>query len=141
MVDRRIWHVTLVFIGEFPEHMIPELLIKLALVEVQPFRLRFDCLNFWPRPRIGCLRTMTVPEELKLLKRDLESLLLSFDVAPENLAYRPHITAVRAARPFQPVRLARPVELQWSGFELIESISKPGGVQYRPLKQQVRHDS
>lgn len=140
-VDRRNWHVTLTFIGEFPEQKIPQLLAGLALIEAQPFRLRFDCLNFWPRPRIACLNVIKVPEELKQLKQDLETLLVTFDVAPEDLEYRPHITAVRAARPFQPIRMARAVELLWSGIELIESISVPGGVRYRPLKQQLRHDS
>lgn len=135
MVDRRKWHVTLVFIGEFPEASIPELLVKLSHIEVQPFRLRFDRLSFFPRPKIACLEVMTVPDELRQLKSDLESALLPYDVAPEDLEYRPHITAVRAARPFEPVRLARPLEMQWSGFELIESISMPGSVQYRPLKQ------
>jgi len=134
-VDRRNWHVTLVFIGEFPAEKTPELLIRLTSVAVQPFRLRFDRLNFWPRPKIACLQATTVPAELKMLKSDLESALLSFDVAPEDLEYRPHITAVRPARPFEVVRLARPLELQWSGFELIESASVPGGVHYRPLKQ------
>lgn len=135
MVDRRKWHVTLVFIGEFPEALIPELLMKISHIEVQPFRLRFDRLSFFPRPKIACLEVMTVPDELRQLKGDLESALLPYDVAPEDLEYRPHITAVRAARPFELVRLARPLEMHWSGFELIESISMPGSVQYRPLKQ------
>jgi 2'-5' RNA ligase len=134
-IDRRNWHVTLVFIGEFRAELIPELLIKLAHVEVQPFRLRFDSLTYFTRPKIACLHAMTVPDELKQLKADLESILLPFNVPPEDLEYRPHITAVRAARPFEPVRLARPLELHWSGFELVESISMPGSIQYRPLKQ------
>ena len=135
MVDRRKWHVTLVFIGEFPEALIPELLVKISHIEVPPFRLRFDRLSFFARPKIACLEVMTVPDELRQLKSDLESALLPYDVAPEDLEYRPHITAVQAARPFEPVRLARPLEMHWSGFELIESISMPGSVQYRPLKQ------
>lgn len=134
-IDRRNWHVTLVFIGSFPEEKVPELLIKCAHIDVEPFRLRFDRLAYWPRPKIACLQTMTVPDELKQLKSDLEQMLLPYDIEPEQLEYRPHVTAVRAARPFEPVRLARPVELQWSGFELVESISMPGGPQYRPLKQ------
>ena len=134
-IDRRNWHVTLVFIGSFPEEKVPELLIKCAHIDVEPFRLRFDRLAYWPRPKIACLQTMTVPDELKQLKSDLERMLLPYDIEPEQLEYRPHITAVRPARPFEPVRLARPVELQWSGFELVESISMPGGPQYRPLKQ------
>ena len=134
-IDRRNWHVTLVFIGSFPEEKVPELLIKCAHIDVEPFRLRFDRLAYWPRPKIACLQTMTVPDELKQLKSDLERMLLPYDIEPEQLEYRPHVTAVRAARPFEPVRLARPVELQWSGFEVVESISMPGGPQYRPLKQ------
>ena len=134
-VDRRNWHVTLQFIGGFAEEKVPELLLNCAHIDVQPFRLRFDKLKFWPRPKIACLQAMTVPDELKQLKSDLEEMLLLFDVEPEHLEYRPHITAIRPARPFELVRLARPVELQWSGFELVESISMPGGPQYRPLKQ------
>jgi 2'-5' RNA ligase len=135
MVDRRNWHVTLNFIGEYPVDRIAGLLTELEQIEVQRFRLRFDRLSFYPRSRIACLEALTVPEELKQLKQDLESMLLPYGVEPENLEYRPHITAVRSARPFPTVREARALELQWSGFELIESISMPGGVQYRVLKQ------
>jgi 2'-5' RNA ligase len=135
MVDRRNWHVTLNFIGEFPADRIAGLLTELEQIEVQAFRLRFDRLSFYPRPRIACLEALTVPDALKQLKQDLESMLLPYGVEPENLEYRPHITAVRSARPFPTIREARALELQWSGFELIESISMPGGVQYRVLKQ------
>ena len=134
-VDRGNWHVTLVFIGEFPDRSIPQLLTKLAHVEVQPLCLRLDKLVYWPRPKIACLQGAIVPDQLKRLKSDLETVLLPFDVAPETREYQPHITVLRPARPFDAVPLARPVELQWSGFELIESISMPGGIQYRPLKQ------
>lgn len=134
-IDRRNWHVTLVFVGELAERRIPELTEKMAQIEVPPFRLRFDRLSFWPRPKIAALQAMTVPGELKWLKHELEASLIPFDVAPEMLEYRPHITAVRSARPFDAVHLARPVEMQWSGFEIVESVSMPGGPQYRTLKQ------
>jgi len=135
MVDRRNWHVTLSFIGDFPENRIDDLLVRLAHVEVQAFRLRFDRLSFYPRPKIACLEALRVPDELKQLKRDLEHLLLAYDVPAESLEYRPHITAVRSARPFQTIREARALELRWSGFELVESVAMPGSVQYRLLKQ------
>ncbi len=135
IVDRRNWHVTLVFLGAFSDKLTEELKIRAAHVEVAPFRLRFDRLTYWPRPKIGCLQVTTVPDELASLKTRLESLVSAYAVAPEMHEYRPHITALRAARPFEVVRLARPIEFNWSGFELVESISVPGGVQYRPLKQ------
>ena len=45
------------------------------------------------------------------------------------------MTIARRARFFESIRLAQPVELQWSDFHLIESVSTPAGVQYKPLKQ------
>jgi len=140
-VDRWNWHVTLVFIGKFPEQRVEELLTAVAGISCDPFRLRFDRMTFWARPKIACLHTVTVPDELTELKSSLETALLWFDRQPEALTYRPHITLARNVRNFETQTLARPVELQWSGFELMESESTTRGVHYRPLKQQVRHDS
>jgi len=134
-VERRNWHVTLVFIGAFPDEQVEELLIKTGDVECEPFRLRLDKIAFWARPKIACLQALTVPDELRRLKKSLEDLLDPFGIEPERSEYRPHVTVVRNARAFESTRLARTVELQWSGFELIESISGPGGPRYRPLKQ------
>ncbi len=136
-IDRRNWHVTLVFIGAFPEEYLEQLIIKARHVDCEPFRLRLDKVTFWPRPKIACLQAMTVPGELKNLKRRLEKVVAPFGIESEKHEYRPHLTAARNARSFDPVRLARPVELQWSGFDLIESVPAAGGAQYRPLKQQV----
>ncbi len=134
-VYRGNWHVTLVFVGQFPEDRVAELLNAAASIKTDPFRLRFDRLTFWQRPRIACLQAMSVPAPLEALVRDLRGVLKVFDHEPAMEAYRPHITAVRRARTFEPIILARPLQLQWSGFELVESISSPGGVQYCPLKQ------
>jgi 2'-5' RNA ligase len=129
------WHVTLIFIGQFPEDRVAELLIAAAAIKPESFRLRFDRLTFWQRPRIACLQAMSVPPQLQSLVGALNELLSGLDVELKMETYRPHITVVRKARSFEPIILARPLELQWSGFELVESISSPGGVQYCPLKQ------
>ena len=44
-------------------------------------------------------------------------------------------TLVRRARHFDTQRLAQPAVIEWSGFELVESVAQPGGATYRPLKQ------
>jgi 2'-5' RNA ligase len=134
-VNRGNWHVTLVFIGQFPEERVAELLSAVADIQAKPFRLRFDRLSFWQRPRIACMQAMSVPPPLEALVNDLNGVLKSFDCPLERGNYRPHITVVRNARSFESIVLARPLELQWSGFELIESVSSPRGVQYCPLKQ------
>jgi len=134
-VDRRSWHVTLPFIGEFEEDRIPELQALAGRIEVAPFRLGFDRLEFWARPKVACLVAATVPTELDSLVASLNSVLQEFGVEPEDRTYRPHITVVRNARTFVTERLTQRATTEWSSFELMESQSGPGGVSYIPLKQ------
>ena len=134
-VDRRNWHVTLVFIGDFPEERIPGLLAAASVIEPGEIRLRFDTLTFWQRPKIACAHARTVPPSLERLVTTLQQTLIPFGYAPDPRVYRPHITVARKVRTFQEVGLARPVELSWTEFELMESVSFRGEVQYHPVKQ------
>jgi 2'-5' RNA ligase len=135
VVYRGNWHVTTAFIGEFPEARIGALLARAADIRVEPFRLRFDRVEFWPRPKVASLVAPTVPPELQRLVEAHNALLDEFGIRVESRTYRPHITVVRRARPFETQRLAQPAVVEWSGFELIESVSQPGGASYRLLKQ------
>jgi 2'-5' RNA ligase len=134
-VDRRDWHVTLAFIGPFPENRVPYLLERAAQIEVEPFRLNFDRLEYWARPRVASLSAATVPPALQQLVDALNAVLLDLGLKPEDRNYRPHITVVRNARAFTTERLSQRVVTEWSSFELVESVSVPGGVNYVPLKQ------
>ena len=134
-VDRRNWHITLAFIGAFPEQRVPFLLERAAEIRVEPFRLNFDRLEYWPRPRVASLTAATVPDELQALVDALNSVLRDAGIEPEERVYRPHITVVRRARAFTTERLAQRMSTEWSSFELMESVSGPGGVSYVPLKQ------
>ena len=134
-VDRRNWHITLAFIGAFPEQRVPFLLERAAEIRVEPFRLNFDRLEYWPRPRVASLTAATVPAELQALVDALNSVLRDAGIEPEERVYRPHITVVRRARAFTTERLAQRMSTEWSSFELMESVSGPGGVSYVPLKQ------
>ena len=134
-VDRRNWHITLAFIGAFPEQRVPFLLERAAEIRVEPFRLNFDRLEYWPRPRVASLTAATVPDELQALVDALNSVLRDAGIESEERVYRPHITVVRRARAFTTERLAQRTSTEWSSFELMESVSGPGGVSYVPLKQ------
>lgn len=134
-VDRRNWHVTLAFIGAFPAHRVPYLLQRAAEIQVEPFRLNFDRFEFWPRPKVASLVAATVPPELEALVDALNVVLADLGLRVEDRNYRPHITVVRNARTFETERLAQRAGTEWSGFELVESVSVPGGVSYHPLKQ------
>ncbi|MDH3547448.1 MAG: RNA 2',3'-cyclic phosphodiesterase [Gammaproteobacteria bacterium] len=132
-IDRRNWHITLAYIGEFPEERLDELLEVKQEVRVEPLRLRFDRVEFWPRPRIAVLVAPTVPPELTQLVDTLKGEILAAGVVPEQRTYRPHITVARKARPFETQRLAQAAITEWAGFELVESVSEAGGVTYRPV--------
>jgi 2'-5' RNA ligase len=134
-VDRRDWHITLVYIGDFPEEKIPGLQAAVGVIDPGEIRVRFDKLTFWQRPKIAAMLTRTVPPELERLVRSLQQALIPFGYAPDPRVYRPHITVSRKVRAFQDIRLARPIELSWTKFELVESVSLRGQIQYHPLKQ------
>ena len=134
-VDRRNWHVTLAFIGVFPENRIPYLLERASEIQVEPFRLNFDRLEYWPRPRVASLSAATVPDQLQSLVDSLNVVISDLGLQTEDRNYRPHITVVRNARSFTTERLTQRVTTEWSSFELMESVSGPGGVSYSPLKQ------
>jgi RNA 2',3'-cyclic 3'-phosphodiesterase len=133
VLDRRNWHITLVFIGAFPEAQIPFLKAAAAEIEPAPIRLRFDRLDYWPRAKVAVLQPLAVPGALETLVQLLESTLKNFDVQPEERVFRPHITVARRARKFDTVHLTRPIDLQWSDFELVESLPSSSGVTYQPL--------
>jgi 2'-5' RNA ligase len=134
-VFRGSWHITLAFVGEFPEAQIPALQAAASTVHVEPFRLRFDRAEFWPRPKVAVLVAQTVPTEAEKLVESLNAVLTDNGVLPETRQFRPHITIVKRARTFETQRLAQPALVEWSGFELIESVPGPGGPSYHPLKQ------
>ncbi len=134
-VDRRNWHITLAFIGTFPEDRVPYLLERAEQIQVEPFRLSFDRLEFWPRPKLASLSAAMVPPELQALVDALNAVLLDLGLTPEDRTYRPHITVTRNARPFTTERLAQRSVSEWSSFELVESVSVPRGAYYVPLKQ------
>jgi 2'-5' RNA ligase len=134
-VDRRNWHITLAFIGTFPEDRVPYLLERAEQIQVEPFRLSFDRLEFWPRPKVASLCAATVPPELQALIDALNAVMIDLGLTPEDRTYRPHITVARNARPFTTERLAQRSVSEWSSFELVESVSVPRGAYYVPLKQ------
>tara|TARA_R110002049_G_scaffold73329_25_gene189680 strand:+ start:4158 stop:4667 length:510 start_codon:yes stop_codon:yes gene_type:complete len=134
-VYRGNWHVTLAFIGEFPTASIPALQAAARAIRVEPFRLRFDKAEFWPRPKVAVLCAQTVPAELTRLVDSLNAVLIEAGWLPEERRFRPHITIVKRARSFETQRLAQPAMLEWNSFELVESIGGAGGPAYRPLNQ------
>jgi 2'-5' RNA ligase len=134
-VDRRNWHITLPFIGDVEEQQVEDIQEWAAQVQMEPFRLVFDRLEYWARPKVAVLAVATVPSELQQLMTSLNDVQQMVGVTPNDRTYRPHITVSRNARTFTTERLTQRATTEWSSFELMESISGPGGESYFPLKQ------
>ena len=131
--DRRDWHVTLAYIGDLEERFIRELQVSASEIQFEPFRLRLDRLEFWPRPKIAALVPPRIPPEHEKLVESLRGIIIAAGIEPALRVYRPHITVVRNARPFETHRLAQSATTEWSSFELVESIKERGSTIYRPL--------
>ena len=134
-VYRGNWHVTLAFVGDFEDRLIPDLKEAAGAILFEPFRMRFDRCEYWPRPRVAVLAAQTVPPALEHLVESLNLVLKDFGVAVDERRYRPHITVVQRARQFETQRLAQAAVVEWQGFELIESVRTHGQRSYHPLKQ------
>ncbi len=134
-VYRGNWHVTLAFVGDVEERLIPELQEAARGILFEPFRMRFDRCEFWPRPRVAVLAAQTVPPPLEYLVESLNLILKDLGIAVEERRYRPHITVVQKARQFETQRLAQAAVVEWRGFELVESALIHGTRTYTPLKQ------
>jgi 2'-5' RNA ligase len=131
--DRREWHITLSYLGEIDEAFIPELARSAKAITFEPFRIRLDRMEYWPRPKIAAMVPPRVPPDLEKLVDELNGLVLAAGIEPAQRIYRPHVTVVRNARPFETERLAQSAITEWSSFELMESTTERGVTTYRPL--------
>jgi 2'-5' RNA ligase len=90
-------------------------------------------MEFWPRPRIAAMVPPRVPSELEQLVEDLSGIVFAAGVETQQRIYRPHVTVVRNARPFETERLPQSASTDWSSFELLEVLQERGQTTYRPL--------
>jgi 2'-5' RNA ligase len=132
-VERYEWHITLVYIGDIDERYIPELQAAARAISFEPFQLRLDRMEYWPRPKIAAVVPLRVPSEMEKLVEDLGGVVLAAGIEPQQRVYRPHVTVVRNARPFEAERLPRSASTEWSSFELMEVIRERGSSIYRPV--------
>jgi len=148
-------HITLHFIGEFPDGAVDELFRKasesLSSVGLVSAETTIVGMNFFPGERIkrgiwlDCVDNGTLEIFAGKLKKDSES----YGVIPEERSYRPHITIARLKhyrerkeKPFDLQKFSTETKLIGQRFfpqsvALFESILNPGsaGSQYRILRQ------
>jgi RNA 2',3'-cyclic 3'-phosphodiesterase len=107
-------HVTLKFIGEWPQERLEELETALAeLAPREPFTIELRDLGWYPNERSPRVLWAGVhaPPALAELARDTENLLAErFGIPKEDRPYSPHLTLARIKNPVPLNQLRRKVE-------------------------------
>jgi 2'-5' RNA ligase len=91
-------HLTLKFIGEFPDVKQEELKAALARVQASPFDISFSGTGFFPIPKAARVFWVGVhaDERLQKLAAEVDDAVARLGVGPEARAYTPHLTLARA---------------------------------------------
>lgn len=132
------WHITLLFIGSVTVEQQRALESAAANIEVAPFRLELDCLDYWRQVELTWLGVSRPPASLLELNAQLRAAAEEIGFSLEARRYVPHLSLSRGS----PAATKRPIEaISWeaTAFCLVESMSGTRGVEYKvrrcwPLK-------
>lgn len=124
------WHITLLFIGSATREQQQVLELASAAIEVSPFRLELDYLDYWQQVKLTWLGISLPPTPLLTLHTELGFIAKSLGFHVETRRYVPHLSLSRGS----PAVARRPIEaIPWevTEFCLAESVSGPDGVEYK----------
>lgn len=125
-------HQTLVFLGETQTSQLAALVQQVNALEMRRFVMQFTQLAYWPKPKIVCLTSSAISEELTQLVSTLETIATMLDFQIQKRPYRPHITLARKAN--QAVNWdLKPIIFEAKHFVLMASTPSENGVQYVAL--------
>jgi len=139
-------HLTLKFLGDTEESLIPEIREKLreAASSHQPFSIAFRGAGAFPdlrRPRVVWAGVQD-SQAVVYLQQDVEKALSSLGFAPEVRPFSPHLTLGRVKSPGHTGLLKRGIEAlgdaefgsaRVGSISLMKSDLKPSGAEYERL--------
>jgi 2'-5' RNA ligase len=140
-------HITVKFIGEWPEQSLPELAAALAALTSRPaIPIAIEKLGFFPNPHAPRVFWTAVHagDALPQLARDTEDVLAPLGIAKEQRPYSPHLTLARIKTPGkQPALLQAVAQLPSldfgrftaDRFHLYRSQTAPSGSVYSQLTE------
>jgi RNA 2',3'-cyclic 3'-phosphodiesterase len=92
-------HVTLKFIGEKPEEMVPDIQAALQSISGEPFPVSFRGCGFFPNPKSARVFWVGIEADsgLATLAKAVASRLVELGIPEEKREFSPHLTLARAA--------------------------------------------
>lgn len=124
------FHVTLAFLGQVTSHQLDALLEVLPHINWLEFTAHFDHVGYWGKPKIHFIAPSIIPDELKQLAKQCQTLSRKAGIQIEKREYRPHITLQRKIKEPVPALYQPSFRLSFKEFHLFESISTATGVAY-----------
>lgn len=134
-VDENHIHVTLHFLGSVPEKKIPLLTQVLDSVNGNNFDIELDCLGYFSKPKILWLGCTEQPDALNKLHKTAGKAIKKCFAGYQQKKYTPHITLFRKAMHLPQKENIETIRWYTDSFVLVESKTRPEGVQYRILQQ------
>jgi RNA 2',3'-cyclic 3'-phosphodiesterase len=134
-------HLTLAFLGNVPEALLPELSIAASTVAAEPFAICLDRLGFWSHNHLlwaGC-RMPAAPLDALFVQLRGALKRAGFRVGGEDRDFAPHVTLVRRvsemaapseSRPLPPIE---PLDWYCEHFVLVRSTLSALGPTYRVI--------
>jgi 2'-5' RNA ligase len=116
------YHATIAFVGSVPAARLPALRRIGAETRMARFALRFEALEYWPKPEVVVAAVRTIPAALQALWDDLHARLAAhdFELAPKRL--RPHVTLARKVTQAPVPTVMSPLHWEASDFSLVRSL-------------------
>jgi 2'-5' RNA ligase len=118
-------HITLKFLGDTPEELVPKISGRLSGIACShgPFRIRLRSAGVFPdrrRPRVVWI-DMSETDEILKLQKEVEESLITLGYKKENRPFSPHLTIGRVRAPEGSDSLVRGVEtLKEKDFGIIQ---------------------
>jgi RNA 2',3'-cyclic 3'-phosphodiesterase len=139
-------HLTLRFVGEVPEDLLPRILAGLRGIHGLSFTLRTHELVLFPdrkQPRVLAITVSPTPELIDLQANVSRVLEREVGTPVEGRPYRPHITIARFRRAssdqidtaMSSVASIEGIVIPVTAFILYESVLRPEGPVYRPVER------
>jgi len=90
-------HVTLKFIGEQPDAVIPRIENLLRSIQAKPFQVTFTGTGFFPTPRAARVFWVGIEgaDALTGLAKNIDESLAKIGIPKEDRAFSPHLTLAR----------------------------------------------
>ena len=124
--------MTLVFIGMSDRQACLETMA--SMIELPPFDIRIDTIDYWRRPRVLLAGASRVPGALEALVTELNEGASGCDFTPETRPYRPHVTLSRRSVPVETLQI-EPVDWHVDEFRLVWSRDGIGTPRYQTVAQ------